>query len=818
MANGIKTLVIAEKPSVARAIAGAIFGNYAKNEGYLQSGDVAISWCYGHLLEAADPDTYDSRLKKWSLESLPFFPQEWVFEVKSDTFVRNQYKVLGKLIREADQVIHAGDPDREGQLLVDEVFSHLKLPAKKLQSIQRAIITDLSPNGIQKALHNLHSNSDYANLSASALARQKADWLLGINLSRATTLYAQQVNFKGVLSIGRVFTPLLAMIVRRDEEIENFVPHDYFQVYAQVKLLNNANYKVTINNLPTEGNTLVLRLDLAKSLKASEPQVFPGKTNPKTEDVVNHQFYGRAVDDEGRIVNTDFLNYCATIFKDALGNISVAQERTQKQEPPLGYALSDLQQAAFNIFNIPVDQTLSTLQQLYENGYVTYPRTDCGYLNDDDYQQRDQIITNLAKQSQVIPYLNRLNRDNFDRNKKSAIWNSSNVENHSAIIPTSKFCDFTSLTAMQQQIYQLVAHRYLVQFMPPAVYNIADIQAEFLADNRTWVFTANNKTLIDHGWKLLTMAEKTLAGSNNQVNTTSEQNLDQDFDDNGNSKLSQAEREALAQQRLSKLITNQAIVGVQIGDMAQIQNLAFEASKTTPPSHFNDATLLSAMTNIARYVVSPELRKILNDTDGLGTEATRAEIIKKLYTYDYCSRKGRYIIATDIGRGLIHSLPNSLTLPDTTAYWEKELSLISKGQHSDGTFLNSIMQEISNVCQQLAMHGGNGFRALANLTAKSTRDKANSSSFSGKGSYGKSGYGKGNTSKGGYGNNNYQKSNYASSNDSNYGNYNGDRNASYDSASSSYKSSSARSSSKRSYSKSSSGKGSTSRRSYSKSS
>lgn len=733
------TLIIAEKPSVARAIsAGLLRGNSHNHEGYISGGNYIISWCLGHLLEACEPGEYNSNLKSWNIESLPFFPAEWKFKERKDSYVLKQFKILKDLISKAGTIIHAGDPDREGQLLVDELFTYLRFKPQQINAIQRVIITDLSPQGINKAFNQIAPNSNYQNLSQSALARQKSDWLLGINLTRVVTLYAQQAKYAGVLPIGRVLTPLLSMIVRRDLEIENFVPHDYYNLFAKIKLLNNTECRVTIDNREVHDQSIVVKLDLLATLKARHPELYSGKTKPKIEDLVNHEFFGRAVDEEGRIVNQRFLQYATSTLQDCLGTISSFSEKTSSQEPPIGYSLSDLQQAAFNIFGIPVDQTLSNVQQMYEQGLVTYPRTDCGYLNEEDFKHRHQVINNLASLTEQIPSLKRLNASNFNPEKKSKIWNSSKVENHSAIIPTSKVCPFASLSKLQQQLYQLIAQRYLMQFMPPATYQNTELVAEFTPEDKfvkglqPWIFSANNKVLTDHGWKILTLSEKTLAAQNSEQSNL---DLDEDLDDNGNSKITAQEQQARAFKGISKMLSQQHLENIYIGDMCQILEFGTEASKTTPPAHFNDATLLSSMTNIARYVESPELRKILNETDGLGTEATRAEIIKKLYTYEYCQRKNKSIISTEIGRGLIASLPNILTLPDTTAFWEKDLSQIAKGASNETNFINSIQAGIVQVINELHQRGANGFSSLSGL-GKSRSYGGSSSSYR-KNSYGK---------------------------------------------------------------------------------
>ena len=240
-------LYIAEKPSLGRAIADGLTSllnkPHRKQQGYIElgNGDV-VSWCIGHLLEQAEPDAYNDAYKSWKLEHLPIVPQEWQLKPKSQT--RSQLTVLRKLVKQADQIVHAGDPDREGQLLVDEVLSHLKISAHKRKNTQRCLISDLNLPAVKRALTNLRSNQEFIPLSVSALSRSRADWLYGMNMTRAYTLQGQKAGYKGVLSVGRVQTPLLGLVVKRDEEIDNFISRDFYQVEARLVNSNNESFLV----------------------------------------------------------------------------------------------------------------------------------------------------------------------------------------------------------------------------------------------------------------------------------------------------------------------------------------------------------------------------------------------------------------------------------------------------------------------------------------------------------------------------------------------------------------------------------------------
>ncbi|MDE3935888.1 DNA topoisomerase, partial [Glaesserella parasuis] len=226
-------LFIAEKPSLGRAIADVLPKPHTRGDGFIQCGeDNVVTWCIGHLLEQAEPDAYDERFKMWRMEHLPIIPDQWKLIPKKETL--KQFKVVERLIKQADILVNAGDPDREGQLLVDEVFGYLNLSPERKSQIQRCLISDLNPNAVKKAIEKLQFNRDFVPLATSALARARADWLYGINMTRAYTLQGRWAGYKGVLSVGRVQTPVLGLIVRRDLEIENFIPKDYFEVLANV--------------------------------------------------------------------------------------------------------------------------------------------------------------------------------------------------------------------------------------------------------------------------------------------------------------------------------------------------------------------------------------------------------------------------------------------------------------------------------------------------------------------------------------------------------------------------------------------------------
>ena len=304
-------LFIAEKPSLARAIADVLPKPHTRGDGYIQCGENdVVTWCIGHLLEQAPPEAYDERFKKWRMETLPIVPEQWKLVPKKETY--KQLQAVEKLVKKADVLVNAGDPDREGQLLVDELFSYLNVSSEKRQQIQRCLVSDLNPNAVKRSIERLQNNKDFVPLATSALARARADWLYGINMSRAYTIQGQWAGYKGVLSVGRVQTPVLGLIVRRDLEIENFVPKDYFEVFAHIH-----DPKTDIR------------------FKAK------WQPSPACEDYQ---------DDEGRVISQGLAENVVKRITAQPASVVDYQNKMENEGAPLPYSLSALQIDAARLF------------------------------------------------------------------------------------------------------------------------------------------------------------------------------------------------------------------------------------------------------------------------------------------------------------------------------------------------------------------------------------------------------------------------------------------------------------------------------------
>lgn len=617
---------------MGRAIASALPKPHKNNKGYIEAanGDV-VSWCIGHLLEQAEPEDYNTEFKKWRVEHLPIVPDKW--QLKPISRSKAQVQVLRKLIKKSSQLIHAGDPDREGQLLVDELIDYLNPPNQLKQNALRLLVNDLNTSAIAKALKQLKPNQEFMPLSISALARSRADWLYGINLTRAYTLQGQKCGYNSVLSIGRVQTPLLGLVVRRDQEIDNFKPTPYFNVYAEIE---------------AHGQTL-----LAKWQPSEHCQPY--------------------MDSENRVLVKALAENVINRITNQPATATEVKQQQKSQAAPLPYNLSALQIDAAKRFSMNAKMVLDVCQGLYEkHKLITYPRSDCRYLPQEQFADARGIISTLINDDKAYSQAAK----NADPSRKSKAWNTNKVGAHHAIIPTGKNSGLINLNTFEKNIYQLIVIQYLAQFYPPHKFDQTTINFEIAGG----AFKCSAKSIIEQGWKVL------FTKSANKTATSSS---------NSSDKLAQANSSSL-----SKQFSNQLLPPIKKGEVFHCRHGLLDELMTTPPKHFTDATLLAAMTNIARFVEDPHIKSILRENDGLGTEATRAGIIELLFKRQFLKREGKNIIATDVGKALINALPASATLPDMTAHWESTLTDISNKQKNYQQFMQPLTCAIQSMVEQ----------------------------------------------------------------------------------------------------------------------
>lgn len=600
-------LIIAEKPSVGKLIAEAIGSNKnvaSKMSIKLPDGDV-VCWAAGHILELATPEKYDPKYEKWRVEDLPILPAEW--KVLPKEKAKDLLANIRQLLAAADTVVHAGDADREGQLLIDELLEFFDYKGEVL----RLWITDPSIEGILSAYKSMKPNNEYKGLRNAALSRQRADWLVGMNLTRG---YSKKINRGRLISMGRVQTPTLAMVVARDYEIENFVSRPFFEVYAQLVVTNGQ---------------------------------FRAKWIPDKDKI--------DLDDQGRLLDKTTAERIARTLQAQIGNVTRAERKETRMPPPLAYKISALQIDAANEYDMSPAATLKILQSLYEARLITYPRSDCPYLPEALFSNRERALETIGA---AFPGLGKVIAATADTSQKSKTWDDAKLEEHHGIIPTGVRPP-EGLDDDKLKVYELIARRYVAQFMPDQRHDTAVIEATVSGE----LFRASTKTEIDPGWKIL-------------------------YPKNKSSKESENEGEG-------------PLPAVVKGEAAAARELEIEQKNTTPPERYTEATLLNAMVNAHKYVQDAEIKAILKEDGGIGTGATQAQIIQILFDREYIEKERKSLKSTPFGRKVVEIAPPCLQTPDMSALWELELREIKTNERMMQSFLDAIGATTSTMIQQL---------------------------------------------------------------------------------------------------------------------
>ncbi|MCL1975923.1 MAG: DNA topoisomerase III [Firmicutes bacterium] len=571
-----KSLVLAEKPSVARDIARNL-GCKQKSEGCIIGDKYIVTWALGHLVTLADPEVYNKDLKTWSLESLPMLPAKMQLTVIKES--AKQYRIVQDLLKRADitEIIVATDSGREGELVARWILlkAGCKKPAKRLW------VSSQTDKALREGFNNLRPLAEYNNLFLSAQARAEADWLVGLNVTRALTC-----KHNARLSAGRVQTPTLAMIVNREQEIKNFVPVEYY--------------------------TLKAKFDGFSATWAS------GNKQTRLFDKKDAE----------------------AILKKIAGKPALALEvkkQYKQQNPPAAYDLTELQRDANRKYAYSAIETLSYMQALYErHKLLTYPRTDSRYISDDVVATLPERLKSIA-----VGEYKEMAAALLQKRPLSTRYlvDNSKVGDHHAIIPTEEPVYLTRLSPQELNIYDLVVRRFLAVLSPPFEYEETKLTFK-IGEER---FYAKGKTVKASGWKLA--YGKVL--------------IPEEEDDSD--------------------IKEQTLPFINQGDRLAAPTCIIESGKTKPPQRFNEATLLTAMENPNEKQLSGDLRNVLKATSGLGTVATRADIIEKLFDSFYIERRGKEIIPTSKGIQLISIVPGDLKSCELTAKWEQELALIGKG-------------------------------------------------------------------------------------------------------------------------------------------
>jgi len=583
--DGKKALIIAEKPSVGRDIA-RVLGCTKKNQSYIEGDKYIVTWALGHLVTLADPEAYDKRYSAWNLEDLPIIPGKMKLVVMKGS--GKQFGSIQRLLERNDvsEVIIATDAGREGELVARWILykAHSKKPIKRLW------ISSVTDKAIREGFKNLKDGRAYNNLYKAAEARAEADWIVGINASRALT-----TKYNAQLSCGRVQTPSLAMVAARDAEIKAFQPKDYYGLTAHV-----GSMKLTWQDLK-------------------------GQTRSFSEDKIK-----------------DILSK----VKGKSLVVSEIKKSKKKQFAPHLYDLTTLQQEAHHRYGYSAKKTLSIIQSLYETHKVlTYPRTDSKHLTSDMRGTLKERIEACGV-GDLRPLAFKLLKGNIQVGK--SVIDDNKVSDHHAIVPTEVSPFLNSLETDERRIYEMVTRRFLAVFHPAYEYE----QTVVTASCDGHLFTMRGKTLVNEGWKVV-------------YNGESLEDLDHD---------------------------NQTLPTLKVGQSLDVRTFNTNKGKTAPPARFNEGTLLKAMENPAKYLEHKDqaFKKILGETGGIGTVATRADIIEKLFKSFLIESDGKDIKTTSKGKQLLELVPEALKSPDLTAEWEMRLNAIASGKEQKGDFVHEM--------------------------------------------------------------------------------------------------------------------------------
>ncbi|HEY9577581.1 MAG TPA: DNA topoisomerase III [Pseudobacillus sp.] len=587
-----KTVVLAEKPSVARDIA-RVLKCGKKGNGFLEGDQYIVTWALGHLVTHADPEAYGDQYKTWNLADLPLMPNQLKTVVIKKT--GKQFQTVKTQLNRKDvkDIVIATDAGREGELVARWIIdkAHVKKPVKRLW------ISSVTDKAIREGFKKLKDGREYENLYRSAVARAEADWLVGINATRALT-----TKFNAQLSCGRVQTPTLAMIARREEEIKQFKPKSYYGITAiagDMKLI-------------------------WKDAKTNDTKTFSEEKRNQILKTIRGE----------KIVITD------------------VKKAAKKSYAPELYDLTELQRDAHKIFNYSAKETLSIMQKLYEqHKLVTYPRTDSRYLSSD----MADTLKERVEAVEINPYTKfaaKVKKNGIKPNK--SFINDAKVSDHHAIVPTEQTAILSDLSDKERKIYDLIVKRFLAVLLPPFEYEQTTVEAKIGSE----VFTAKGKVITSLGWKEVYGKEE--------------------------------EDEA-------------SLPPVKQGAKLEVTALTATQGETNPPARFNEGTLLSAMENPAKYMEeeNKQLKQTLSQTGGLGTVATRADIIEKLFNTFLIEKKGKDIFITSKGKQLLELVPSELQSPALTGEWEQKLEAISKGKLKSQAFMKEICNYTKAVTNEI---------------------------------------------------------------------------------------------------------------------
>ncbi len=629
-----KTLVIAEKPSVGRDLARVLPGPFAKQEGYLDGPEYVITWAVGHLVQLADPDEYDAKYKRWRMPDLPIVPSKFKLVVRDERSRKQMSVVTSQLGREdVEQVVNACDAGREGEL----IFAYLYEKAKSKKPVQRLWLNSMTTAAMKSAFASLRPAEDYALLEQAARSRSEADWIVGMNATRAATIRLKS-SFDGAVSLGRVQTPTLAIVARREEEIKAFVPEPYWLVDARFDAGSAAG-------ADAEG-------DLGRGNGSSEDGSSRG--GAEASRVYAGRFHAGA---KPRLATEEQALAIVAACQDRQGTITKLDKKEQRERAPMLYDLTTLQREANTRYGFSARRTLAAAQRLYEeHKALTYPRTNSRYLTTDmveEIKPTAELVGGQKEYTKAAAYVTGL-----DVLPLARVVNDEKVTDHHAIIPTRAEHAVDRMGDDDKRVYDMVVRRFLAVFHPEAVFENTRVETTVTpaGEQSGHVFRTRGKLLLVPGWR----------GVYGEVPSEDK---------------SAAEEDEGTDQQLPKL---------NDGEDVETLEIASERKETKPPRRYSDASLLGAMETAGKLVEDDELREAMKDS-GIGTPATRAAIIERLIQVGYIERDARALVATEKGLNVVRLLgEHALTSPDMTGQWEHRLDKIERGEDSREKFMGDI--------------------------------------------------------------------------------------------------------------------------------
>ncbi len=661
-----KKLLITEKPSVAMEFAKALKITTKRKDGYLESDGWIITWCVGHLVTMSYPEKYDEKLKYWRLDTLPFIPEEWKYEIIPQ--VAKQFNIVQGLLQREDveEIYNAGDSGREGEYIQRLVFMMAK-PNPKAK-MKRVWIDSQTEEEVQRGIREAKDMSEYDSLSDSAYLRAKEDYLIGINFSRLLSIIygrslANKINEdKASISVGRVMTCVLGMVVSREREIRNFVKTKYYKIVGMF------------------GNT-------DSQFKAE------WKVNEKSKMYNSPQLYN----DTGFRKEEDAKKFILRL-QGKKAKVTELKKSKQKENPPLLFNLAEIQNQCTKRFKIKPDETLEVIQNLYEKKLVTYPRTDARVLSTAVAKEITKNLNGIArgyKDEDVQKYIKKMVEEKYSTNLvKTKYVNDSKITDHYAIIPTGQgYENYNGLPDLHKKVYKVIVERFLAIFYPPAEYQKIQVTLEIENEDKTVeIFNCSEKVCLNKGFlEILKPVERGKSKTN--------KNLAEQETNAENKSEEETEKEQESNLEILKKLKK--------GQEVETQNFELKEAETSPPSRYNSGSIILAMENAGKLIEDEELREQIKGA-GIGTSATRAEIIKKLEKIKYIDINGKTQIITPTLKGetiydiVMKSMPDMLN-PKLTASWEKGLDMVAKKEIEPEEFMTKLKNYINSKFNKLVI-------------------------------------------------------------------------------------------------------------------